>query len=394
MNRFLRREVLIPGRADLVRALAITVPVAVATSGVVALALLGAGPPPPRIVIEGPPPAPALERSAAAHAPASPAVTAPPTGALSDLEARPEARPGPDDFAFVFPAGDQTYMALAELDPVFDADTPDGLAPAPSLPRHGALRLAGEQWSPEVVAEIALEDVPAEHRRWHGRTVLVDGGCRARVVGFAVVARLHGDVAYSMVSDSDADWTAETAFAAGAKSLAARLEGCHGSFARDAALAPVEEALVVEDPRAVARARADFLGSAAAAEAEEAWSEAGYEGRFWEGERGEGAIDARVLRHPRTGAVFVAIHARLDEGCGGPDVNLFGLYRVNEQSQVTRAELVKLDNVSRIERFLDVDGDGSFELLARDWLGLGHALLDARGNELTRLSVPFYGCPC
>ncbi len=42
----------------------------------------------------------------------------------------------------------------------------------------------------------------------------------------------------------------------------------------------------------------------------------------------------------------------------------------------------------------DVDNDGKLELLGKDWLGLRAILARANGDEVSRLEIKFYGCPC
>jgi hypothetical protein len=90
----------------------------------------------------------------------------------------------------------------------------------------------------------------------------------------------------------------------------------------------------------------------------------------------------------------VSVHARRFESCGGPDINLWGLFRVDQAGQLTPVKLRPLAPLYSIERLVDLDGDGDFELIGRDWLGLERILTSSAGVELQRLRTPFFGCPC
>src|SRR6185369_11640136 len=95
-------------------------------------------------------------------------------------------------------------------------------------------------------------NVPVAYRRWLGQRVTVDGTCSANVTGFAVVARLTGDTGYAGIDDEH--WTARNVLEHGHPMLAATLDGCHGTFARDAALAPVVIPKVLADNAKLAAA--------------------------------------------------------------------------------------------------------------------------------------------
>jgi hypothetical protein len=161
------------------------------------------------------------------------ATDAAPVAAAAPASAAPVAPPAPvaplvsgasDDAAamkLVIRAGGASYLWLADLT---DCDEHDE---AIAVPRHGALHLSRDR-SDDTVAAVAMvadRDVPGTLQRWQGRRVEVDASCTATVVGFAVVAR--------RVDSHAGRWTAAEVLGSGHAVLAARLDGCIGSFARD-----------------------------------------------------------------------------------------------------------------------------------------------------------------
>jgi len=283
------------------------------------------------------------------------------------------------DFGFVFRAANTTWLTLADGDEMS------------KLPRHATARVFAEnEWNPEVVAVVLPSDLPPDLRRWEGREVLVEGGCRARVSGFAIVARLVGTVEYA--STEAKSWTAEATFENGQRVIAAQLDGCHGSYGRDAGIVPIAEGVPVEDTGSASSALDDFLASKPVEAAQEAYSHEGGEGEFQTAH--PDAISTMVVKHPVTGVTWVSIYAHYNEGCGGPQIDVWGLYSVDAKGKVHRVRVGTLENISRIDRLIDVDGDGRFEALTRDWLGMSQELRDESGKPITRLELPFFGCPC
>jgi hypothetical protein len=152
-----------------------------------------------------------------------PALTAPPPPAVAPLAAAPPA--APDPLALVFRAGGASYLSLAYL--------PDGDDHADPLetPPHAALRRSRDpDGVTAAVATVAEQDVPADHLRWLGRRVEVDDVCTATVVGFAVVARRQR-------SPGGTALPTDAVLRSGHAVLAARLDRCTGSYARE--LAPL-----------------------------------------------------------------------------------------------------------------------------------------------------------
>lgn len=301
------------------------------------------------------------------------------------LAASEQAAPVPDEIKLVFRAAGASYLRL-------DAIGRDE-AGALRWPRHGAVRLLEEDGVQIALAPVAEADVPAEHRAWAGRQVLVDGACRATVTELAVVSRLSGHPMYAGLDKER--WDAASVMQIGTQVLAARLDGCSGTFARDAALAPVVVPEPVRDAKLARIARSALIASSAGAETKQRWDElgdAGHEGAWWEHPDVE--LRTWVLRHPRTGATLVAVHAHAEFACGGPDINLWGLYRAAADGTLAPVRETRLDQLHSIDRIIDVEGDGELELIGRSWLGNAVILAGDDGRELERIEAEFYGCPC
>lgn len=281
---------------------------------------------------------------------------------------------------FVFRAGTDLYVTLSSDEP-----------------KHGKRRLIEDDGGATTVAEVAPANLPAKFRGWEHKTFALDGGCTATVRGFAVVTRMVGSPGYAGLDDET--WNATTAANAGTSQLAARLavgQGCDKAlYARDASLAPIGELVELERPDLVDAARSALLASPASADAQTQW--AGGEELGWVN-AGSWIDSAQVtsftVRHPKTGVIYVGLHAAIEHGCGGPDVNLWGLFRVERDGRLVTVVARQLDTLYSVDRVLDVDNDGTLELIGSDWLGLSTILTSARGEELDRLAIEFHGCPC
>ncbi len=291
-----------------------------------------------------------------------------------DQEARPAPEPG--ELAFVFTAGGSTWMRISDID--------ENQIPPP----HGRPHLHESEGAITAIAMLDPEQTPRRLRAWKGRRVVVDGRCSATVTGLAVVSRLVGDPGYAP-DGADDQWTAVSAFRNGRQMIAARLDGCAGSWARDAERSPVALPQSLKAARAVKAARADLLASAPAAEVAAEWRDAGLDGDW----RTRAAITGRAVRHPTTGVTWVFVHARLDGGCGDPEASFAGWYQVGDDGALTRVAVQSLP-VHTVDQLVDLDGDGRFELLGKDSLGLDTILVDADGRAIDSLELPFYGCPC
>jgi len=292
------------------------------------------------------------------------------------------------ELGLVFSVGGATYMPLAEVGA--DRDV--------AIPKHGRPRLSSADGVESAIATVEDSDVPAEYRRWQGRTVVVDNACETTVTGFAIVARLTGDPGYAGIDASK--WTATSVFETGGTLLVARLADCDGTFARDAALPAVVVPEPIEDAELGGRARAALIASAAAkdTQAEYAKFYTQYEadgephGNWWDEKYVH--FDTRVVRHPTTGVTWVSVHGSIDHGCGDPSVNVWGLFRVDGDGTLAPVQLRKLDDLWEIDQLVDIDNDGELEVIGKPWLGLDTVVVRANGEELDRLQLPFFGCPC
>lgn len=155
----------------------------------------------------------------ASSAPRPDALLVPPAPVAAPVAAAPPA--GAQPLALVFRAGGASYLSLADL--------PDGDDHADTLdpPPYGALRRSRDPGGvTAAIAAVAEGDVPAGYQRWLGRRVGVDDVCTATVVGFAVVAR-RASARGRTAPRTDA------VLRGGHAVLAARLDGCTGSYARE-----------------------------------------------------------------------------------------------------------------------------------------------------------------
>jgi hypothetical protein len=283
------------------------------------------------------------------------------------------------ELALVFSAGGASYMKLTEIG--------EG---AEIKPKHERPRLVSDDGVEAAIANVQVADVPQAYRRWQGRTVKIDNTCETTVTGFAVVSRLTGETGYAGV-DADS-WSANNVLESGNVVLAARLAGCTGTFARDAALPPVIVPRELGDEALVSQARAALIESAAARDAQAEYSAIVPSGNWWDAEGAQ--LSAKIVTHPTTGVTWVSMHGHMDEGCGGPQANVWGLFRVEADGSLAAVQLRKLDGLWSIDQLVDLDNDGELEVIGRPWLGLDTVVVSASGEELARLSVPFFGCPC
>lgn len=332
----------------------------------------------------------AIARDAAP--PAHPAVT--PTPAIVETPAvhetlavrEPAIASSPSDLHLVFRGGGRTYMQL------------DMMGDAASLrsARPSMTRSADNEAMYTAIATVDPADAPASARSWLGKRVIVDGTCEATIDGFALVARLEGDTGYAGVEAGE--WTAQLVFDQAPAVLSARLSACTGSLARDAALPPIVALDEVSDrttSRLATSALRRVLAMEEAADVQRQWEQARPDAemprRWYEGETD---TDVRVMRHPTTGTRWIAVHVSRQEGCGGINANLFGLFRVAEGGTLETVELRDLGTLHSIDQIFDLEGDGTLELAGRDWLGLQRLVTRANGEELATTSIPFYGCAC
>jgi hypothetical protein len=296
--------------------------------------------------------------------------------------------PRASELRLVFRVGATTYIKLADL----AADDSDRDAEA--MPRHGVVRLIhdNDDYTTTAIASVRERDVPAAQRAWSGRKVKIDNTCEATVTGFAVVSRLTGSTGYAGLPDGE--WTTDNVMAVGTRMLAARLDRCTGVYARDAALPDVIVPERIDGDAwssAAHTARAMLIASGAAKSTQEAWvGEWQKPGNWWD----QGSLTTTIVRHPKTGVVWISVHGHADHGCGEPEVNVWGLFRLESDGSLSTVELRKLGDLEEIDKLVDIDGDGTFELIGHPWLGLDTYVERANGVHLQELGLQFYGCPC
>jgi hypothetical protein len=284
-----------------------------------------------------------------------------------------------NELSLVFSAGGATYVKLAEIG-----------EDAAAMPKHGKGKLVDDDGITTALASIDAADVPAAYRRWTDREVLVDGTCRANVTGFYVVSRLTGDTGYAGVDDEK--WTVKNVLEHGSVMLAAKLDGCDGTFARGAELPPVIVPAELEDAELAAKARAALIASQPSQETQRDYLEFETTKPWYESEYATFAT--RIVRHPTTGVTWVSVHGSMEHGCGGPDVNVWGLYRVEADGTLAAVQLRRLGDMHSIDKLIDIDNDGELEMIGTPWLGLDTVVARGSGEELDRLSLTFFGCPC
>ncbi|HEY5950860.1 MAG TPA: hypothetical protein VIV40_35450 [Kofleriaceae bacterium] len=283
------------------------------------------------------------------------------------------------ELALVFSAGGASYMKLADVGDSGEA-----------MPKHGKPRLFSVDGVEASIASVKDSDVTESYRHWQGRSVKVDNTCETKVTGFAVVARLTGDTGYA--SGDEDNWTATNVLEHGSVVLAAKLAGCAGTFARDAALPAVIVPEPIENAKLAEKARAALIASTPARETQVEYLDFDQKGNWWDAEYAQFAT--KIVRHPTTGVTWVSVHGSMEHGCGDPEVNVWGLFRVQADGTLAAVQLRKLGDLWSIDQLVDIDNDGELELIGKPWLGLDTVVARASGEELERLSLTFFGCPC
>jgi hypothetical protein len=304
-------------------------------------------------------------------------LTPPPERVLEVREVQVPIAPTPvprtSEVQLVFSIAGETYVAIDTLE----------------LPKHGTPTLIESE--PDLVASIATvaaKDLPGDARAWRHRTVSVDGTCEARVTGFAVIGRLSGNA--SDASDQLTSWTADSVLEYGRPTLAARLDGCTGTFARDATLPAITVLADTNAPGDLAeRARERFAASDLVTSTQDVWRGAGNEGTWYEAS--DAHVDTHVMRHPRTGVMWVVVHAYRYGDCGEVGGNVVGIYRVEHDGSLATVQ-VRQAGMAQLDHVIDLEGDGELELAGS---GPRETMIDrANGDEVLSLGVMSYGCGC
>jgi len=294
-----------------------------------------------------------------------------PACAANATLATPPAPPPPlppEDVQLVFTAAGETYVALDEID----------------MPPHGEPRLF-EDDAETAVADIASRDLPADLRQLQRHGMIVDGTCHARVTGFAVVARLRG-VPRDASDDFD-EWTAPRVMDYGGSLLAARIEDCTGTFARDAKHSPIT-VFDVSDSMLADKAPERLLASPPVADAQDHWQRAERDGRWFDAH--DATLNFRTFVDPRSNTTWVLAHAYRYEDCGEVGGNVLGLYRVDGDELTTVIE--RGAGRESYDQLIDVDGDGEPELVSSStW---SSSIERMTGDAEVSLYVHQLGCGC
>jgi hypothetical protein len=289
-----------------------------------------------------------------------------------------DPKPVSSELLFVFRAGGSTFVRLVDLEEA-------------QVPKHGRLRLVDDREGVAAIGTVADADVPVSYRAYRGKRLRVDGVCSAKVVGLAVVARLAGDAEHAALEQQT--WTTSAVMQRGAVMLAARLDGCEqGTYARDATLRDVVRPTPIVDQNLASVARSLVIASEPAVEAQNEWKKARLDGNWYD----DVELAISVMRHPITDVVWVTAHGIYSEtGCGGPEVNVWGLFRAGPNGMLETVDIRKLERLHSIDHVIDLEGDGNLEIVGKPWLGLETVLVEAAGErELDRLPMPFFGCGC
>ena len=270
-----------------------------------------------------------------------------------------------------------------------------------TIESHAKSKLEGEDPT-TTIAALRDRDLTTALRAWRGESVVVDSKCVDVIHDFALVHVLSGDPVYAAEDTvPTARWTRQLIDRHGTAYVVAKLEHCTGTYARSA-LAPAIVAYEnVDDPTKVdvdvAHATDDLMKSDVAEQVKQELSGQMADehdehdptlafDRFTE-------ISTKAEIDPRTHTKWVVVHAHADFSCGGPQINFWGLYRV-EGDRVVAVKQAKLEGLAQITGLLDIDGDGIPEILGTGWISPTKAIYDLEEATLVSYDVPFFGCPC
>lgn len=281
------------------------------------------------------------------------------------------------EFSLVFSVDGVSYVRLSSDERALD---------------RGTARMIEDDGVFAVVAPVATAAMPEELRAWAGRTVLVDGACRARVVGFAEVSRIAGEPEPSGDEEEEgaeaAKWTIESITESGVE-LAAQLDGCIGTWARSTEYSPAAVAAKVDAPALEEAARKELFARRDTDPTQEAWADGGGEGDW----RDAAEVVTEVYQHPLTGERWVFVQARRHGGCGEPGFGAMAAYRANEDGTVRRVADLEY-GYETLAGVVDVDGDGQPELMLGSGNHTSLADLANERHESIGVEYRYYGCGC
>jgi hypothetical protein len=304
---------------------------------------------------------------------------------------RPES-----ELALSVPLAGATYVVLATA--------PDELPEAQPRSSFRLVREAGGRHA--VLAPLAAEQLPAGAAGWRDAVVQLEGGCTARIAGFHLIGLLESPEALAAPAEGP---RALLALVRDSVQLvvAARLDGCTGVAAGAVArrgdgsgpraLAPVSS---YRGPAGEAMAAHAVLAAVLAADeagkaAQRRWRAEGRSGAWLAGAE----LHVEVFHQPGSQRQLASVHAHLDEGCGGVEINEWALFELGGAAPRPLARRSFHHDgggphIESLERVVALDDGGQLGLVATDNLGFDRVLLDPEGAELRRLPVAFYGCGC
>lgn len=268
---------------------------------------------------------------------------------------------------------------------------------------HRATRLVGPDADNPfaTIAVLAQGDQPTALRAWFNTDVIVDGTCKDTVRDFALISQLSGDPVYADEPGDETNggrgrWTVKSIAEHGTTVVAAKLSHCtEGSYARAAAAEPAVPFVAVDDAGLGKRAERHLLASEIAKQAR-AELKAQYDDVVTDPAMSFDKVtqlSTIVTSDPRTGTKWVSVHAHAEMSCGGPQVNIWGLYRMDDSELVAVREQAggELDSINAL---VDLDGDGIPEILGRGWINPTQAFYSQDLEPIVSFEVPFFGCPC
>lgn len=289
----------------------------------------------------------------------------------------------PAEFAMVFEVDGTTYLRLSAEE---------------RATAHGTPRLIlstveyGEPYA-AVVAQVTVGALPAELRGWANREVVVDGDCKARVIGFAEVSRVIGDASDPYAYDEDGErlenepWTVDRVRESNV-TLAAKLDRCTGTWARAADWSPATVVARIEAP-ALEQAALDDLIAIKGEELAASWKEQGGEGTWREAT----TITTSTWLHPDTNERWIFVQASKPGYCGEPGISAMAVYRAGADGTPHLATELA-DAAASIDDVVDLDGDGQPEFLTSQGDGTYLQDLADTAHESIYLQRHSYGCGC
>lgn len=250
--------------------------------------------------------------------------------------------------------------------------------------------------APMDAAEVAAMPALAA---WREQSVVVDEECETKIEAFVAVARLepHFGVVQNWDCDFDDDDNCEPAsdakkaadvFDSVTPMVAAKLADCEGMTARLKTTAAPVESVELDDDSALVGTAAELFGKLPEIKAFKGADGTKAEGNWW-----KSAVEIGVYKHPTSGEIIVSAYAEEGEVCGGDQVSVWQVWRVDGKKLVPiYAGAAPKEVVSAV----DTDGDGHLELIIEgDGFGTERAHVDpTTGTVRGQLRYVYADCPC